>query len=181
MVLSDIEIKAEIAAKRVVFDPPIPRDSDRFGSSSVDLLLDKELIILPKEPVEEVVARPSASGNVMTLLRNYGQTTVLEPGVPKTINPHERAVGKTLEHITLPAHIAGRIEGRSTLARYGLAVHISAPTVLAGFQGRLYLEMYNYGPFPIELGVGMNIAQLILEHVGLPPLRPYEGQFSGQT
>jgi dCTP deaminase len=181
MVLSDIEVKAEIAAKRVVFDPLIPSDSDRFGSSSVDLLLHQELIILPKEPVAEVVAHPAAGGNVMNLLRNYGKTTILKPGVPQTINPHERAVGKTLEHITMPPHIAGRIEGKSTLARYGLAVHISAPTVLAGFQGRLYLEMYNYGPFPIGLEVRMNIAQLILEHVGLPPIRPYEGQFSGQT
>ena len=181
MVLSDIEVKAEISAKRIVFDPEIPRDSDRFGSSSVDLLLHEELIILPKEPVEEVVARPAASGNVMDLLRNYGTTTILKPGVPKTINPHERAIGKTFEHIVLPPHIAGRIEGKSTLARYGLAVHISSPTVLAGFQGRLYLEKYNYGPFSIELGVGMNIAQLILEHVGLPPIRPYEGQYSGQT
>ena len=181
MVLSDIEVKAEISAGRIVFDPAIPRDSDRFGSSSVDLLLHEELIILPKEPVEEVVARPAAGGNVMNLLRNYGTTTILKPGFPKTINPHERAVGKTFEHIVLPPHIAGRIEGKSTLARYGLAVHISAPTVLAGFQGRLYLEMCNYGPFSIELGVRMNIAQLILEHVGLPPIRPYEGQYSGQT
>ncbi len=117
----------------------------------------------------------------MNLLRNYGKTTILKHGAPQTINPHERAVGKTLEHLTLPPHIAGRIEDKSTLARYGLAVHISAPTVLAGFVGRLYLEMYNYGPFPIGLEVGMNIAQLILEHVGLPPVSPYDGQYSGQT
>jgi dCTP deaminase len=183
MVLSDVEVKAEIAAKRLVFDPPIPDDpsSGRFGSSSIDLLLHEELIILPKDPIVGVKALPGAEGDVMDLLRKYGQTNTLQPGKPQTIDPHVRAVGKTLEHVTLPPHIAGRIEGRSSLARYGLAVHISAPTVMAGFRGRLYLEMYNYGPFSMELEVGMNIAQLVLEHVGLLPTRGYQGRYSDQT
>jgi deoxycytidine triphosphate deaminase len=46
MVLSDIEIRAEISAERLIFDPPIPVDSERFGSSAVDLLLHEELLIL---------------------------------------------------------------------------------------------------------------------------------------
>ena len=89
-------------------------------------------------------------------------------------------IGKTLESVKLPLHLAARIEGKSSLARLGLSVHITAPTVLAGFNGRLYLEMNNVGPFAIQLKAGMNIAQLILEHVGLPALGEYGGQFQKQ-
>ena len=50
MALSDVEIRAEIRAERLVFDPPINADTDgavrRIGSSSVDLLLHERLIIL---------------------------------------------------------------------------------------------------------------------------------------
>ena len=89
-------------------------------------------------------------------------------------------IGQTLEFITLPDHLAARIEGKSSLARVGLSVHVTAPTVKAGFEGRLVLEMNNIGPFPIVLRQGMPIAQLILEHVGLPPSEGYQGQYQGQ-
>ena len=80
----------------------------------------------------------------------------------------------------LPDHIAARIEGKSTLARFGLSVHVTAPTVIAGFEGNLYLEMNNIGPFPILLKKGMRIAQLILEQVGLPPSERYGGRYQQQ-
>lgn len=115
----------------------------------------------------------------MDLLRRHGQNKDLRDA-REALVPLQRAIGKTLENISLPSHIAGRIEGRSSLARYGLGVHISAPTVMAGFRGRLYLEMFNYGPFEIELAAGMNIAQLVLEHVGLPPSQRYRGRYDEQ-
>jgi hypothetical protein len=102
MVLSNAQVMHEITAGNLVFDPPIPEGSERFGSSSTDLLLHEELIILPQSPVREVRALPAGGGDVMTLLRNYGQTVILQGGKPETIEPHIRAVGKTLEHVTLP-------------------------------------------------------------------------------
>ena len=76
--------------------------------------------------------------------------------------------------------MAGRIEGKSSLARLGLAVHITAPTIQAGFQGSLVLEMYNAGPWTLELTEGMQIAQVIFERLEQPPSRGYQGQFQGQ-
>ena len=179
MVLSDIEIKAEINAQRLIFDPPIPASSSRIGSTSIDLLLHEELILVQQEPVEDITVNPSSSSHVMNLLSNYGTIEMLGTGRHR-MSPYNRIVGKTLESIQLPNHIAGRIEGKSSLARLGLAVHVTAPTVLAGFKGNLYLEMYNYGPFHIDLFQGMEIAQLVLDHVGLPALRGYEGRYQDQ-
>ena len=181
MVLSDIEIQAEINAKRLIFDPPIT-DLNRIGSSSVDLLLHEELVILPEGPVSGITIVPSDDQvDVMKILNTYGKgKTLSEPSSTHRMAPHRFLIGKTLEEVTLPSHLAARIEGKSSLARLGLAVHVTAPTVLAGFKGRLYLEMYNVGPFQIELKARMKIAQLILEHVGLPALKEYQGQFYGQ-
>ena len=75
----------------------------------------------------------------------------------------------------------GRIEGKSSLARLGLAVHITAPTIQAGFRGPLYLEMYNAGPWTLELTPRMQIAQVVFEHLGLPAQYGYRGQFQDQS
>lgn len=180
MVLSNIEIQAEIDAKRLLFDPPIETGSGRIASSSVDLLLHEELIILPDKPNPAIVIVPDAVGSsVMEILKNNGEQRSLTNSA-YTLQPHHFIIGKTLEHIVLPDHLAARIEGKSTLARLGMSVHITAPTVMAGFKGHLYLEMNNIGPFPIQLESGMKIAQLVLEHVGLPPTEGYTGRYQDQ-
>lgn len=183
MVLSDVEIKAEIQTKRLVFDPPIAiaDDDERIDSSAVDLLLHENLIVLPAERVPGVTIVPSDDDvRVMNLLERHGKHRSLTAS-PYRLEPYRLVIGKTLEHITLPNHLAARIEGKSSLARFGLSVHVTAPTVMAGFAGNLFLEMRNVGPFAIELSHGMKIAQLILEHVGLPPSRGYQGQFQQQS
>ena len=51
MVLSDIDILAEMNAGRLIFDPAIKDPNDRIDSSAVDLLLHKDLLILPEKHV----------------------------------------------------------------------------------------------------------------------------------
>ena len=180
MVLSDVEITAEIAAKRLVFSPSVPKE--RIDPSSIDLLLHEELIVLPSAPVQGFVLDPAPGSEpqFMALLAKHGEKTTLADA-PFKLDPHRLVIGKTLEHMKLPLHIAGRIEGKSSLARLGLAVHVTAPTVMAGFEGCLYLEIHSVGPFAINLYKDMKIAQLVLEHTGLPPTRQYQGQFLRQT
>jgi dCTP deaminase len=81
------------------------------------------------------------------------------------------ALGITHERIELPrkSKIAARVEGRSTLARLGLVVHMTAPTIHCGFDGHIMLEMFNYGPYPLRLKPGFEICQLVLERVGTRP------------
>ena len=179
MVLSDVEIQAEIGAKRLIFDPPI-RERERIGSSSVDLLLHEEIIVLPSN-VPGILVDPAATGiEVMNIVRTYGKVENLSKGKDYRMKPNQLVIAKTVESVTLPLHIAARIEGKSSHARLGLSIHVTAPTVHAGFQGNLYLEMYNVGPFDIVLRSEMEIAQLILEHVGLPAQQGYRGQFQRQ-
>lgn len=52
------------------------------------------------------------------------------------------------------------IDGKSTRARTGLVVHLTAPTIHAGWNGHVTLEMANLGPFDIVLFQGDAVAQL---------------------
>jgi dCTP deaminase len=101
-------------------------------------------------------------------------------------------LGWTIERIRLPYHsrIAARVEGKSSLARLGLGVHVTVPTVHAGFGFKetvpdhpgtpLQLEIWHVGPLPIRLMSGMPICQLIFEEVHGTPEKGYAGMFADQ-
>jgi len=151
MALSDVEIWAEIVAGRLVIDPtPSP---DRVVGSSVDLLLHEELLVLPsRDEVMGISINPSEPElDIMRTLAKFGKEINLSKIGAFKLEPNHLVIGKTYEQFEIPLHLAARIEGKSSLARMGLGVHITAPTVQAGFKGRLYLEMINVGPFNLEL------------------------------
>lgn len=72
------------------------------------------------------------------------------------------------------------MEGKSTLARLGFVVHMTAPTIHCGFRGSIVLEIYNFGMYPIRLTPGMRVCQLIFERLGEVPLQGQESQYQGQ-
>ena len=100
--------------------------------------------------------------------------------------------GWTIEKIQLPhtSRIAARVEGKSSLARIGIGVHVTAPTIHAGFGYRpgeptfpgnpIQLEIWNTGPLPVVLKRGLKICQLIFEVVDGTPEQGYHGQFRVQ-
>jgi len=59
-------------------------------------------------------------------------------------------------------------------------VHITAPTIHAGFKGNIALEIKNHGVLPIRLRPGMLICQLIFEQVFGTPSRTMAGIFQDQ-
>ena len=46
------------------------------------------------------------------------------------------------------------VEGKSSRARFGLLVHFTAPTIHAGWAGRITLEMMCLGRYPLRLYPG---------------------------
>jgi dCTP deaminase len=108
------------------------------------------------------------------------------------IAPGRFYLGWTQERIQLPhrSRLAARVEGKSSLARLGLGVHVTAPTIHAGFGfsdldpsfvgSPIQLEIWNTGPLPVILRPGLRICQLIFEWVDGTPEQGYAGQFSFQ-
>lgn len=75
--------------------------------------------------------------------------------------------------------MAARIEGKSSRARFGLLVHFTAPTIHAGWSGRITLEMMCLGQTPLKLYPGLLICQLIVEEVVGDPTEN-ESEFQDQ-
>jgi deoxycytidine triphosphate deaminase len=62
------------------------------------------------------------------------------------------------------------IDGKSTkTARTGLVVHLTAPTIHAGWAGKITLEMVNFGPFDIVLHEGDSVAQIVVARLTSVP------------
>jgi len=57
---------------------------------------------------------------------------------------------------------------------------MTAPTIHAGFEGRIRLEIVNHGHLPILLKSNMRICQLVFEQTLDTPAKAYIGQFQGQ-
>jgi dCTP deaminase len=125
------------------------------------------------------------------LVREHGETIDIPDGGYR-LEPGTFHLGWTAEEIQLPpsARVAARVEGKSAMARLGVGVHVTAPTIHAGFGYKprdpsypgtsLQLEIWNFGPLTIELKSGMRICQLILEEVHGTPEKGYEGKFAFQ-
>lgn len=86
--------------------------------------------------------------------------------------PGEMVLAHSFEYVRLPDGVAAELEGRSSYARLGLEIHLTAGMIDPGFEGTITFEMVNNGPNPIPLFPGLRIGQLRFLRVQ-PPLRPY--------
>jgi dCTP deaminase len=84
------------------------------------------------------------------------------------LRPGEFLLACTQETITLSPHMAARVEGKSSLGRLGVAVHITAGFIDPGFEGQITLEIANLSPVSVILHTGMPIAQIVFETVSAP-------------
>jgi dCTP deaminase len=92
------------------------------------------------------------------------------------------AITRERVHLKIDSRVAARVEGRSSLARLGLMLHITAPTVHAGWNGHITLEMVNLGPFHLKLvPEKTRICQLIIERLESDPGMDIAADFQGQT
>jgi dCTP deaminase len=183
MILTDREIKIAIQRGLIQITPP-PDDAKAYSSTAVDLTLDSAIRVFnPPVAGVETVIDPSQSGfnfdqTIQTLSQSH---KIMAAGY--LLQPKILTLAWTKEYVSLATEtrIAARVEGKSSLARLGLAVHVIAPTIHAGFSGQIQLEMVNHGAGPVRLKPGMRICQLIFETTLGTPERGYAGQFSGQT
>lgn len=89
------------------------------------------------------------------------------------LRPGEFALGATIERVRLPAHVLGRVEGRSSIGRVGLFVHITAGFIDPGFEGQITLEFFNGAPVPVRIPIGHRVCQIAFTRLARPCLRPY--------
>jgi dCTP deaminase len=183
VILTDREIKIAIARGLISIDP-LPDEAKAFSSTAVDLTLDSTIrvfndsvagVVTIIDPSEEGFNSDSTIGS-LTRSKKITSTGF-------TLQSKILILAWTREYVSLTTEtrIAARVEGKSSLARLGLAIHVTAPTIHAGFNGQIQLEMVNHGAVPVRLRAGMRICQLIFETTLGTPEKGYSGQFAGQT
>ena len=89
------------------------------------------------------------------------------------IRPREFLLGSTRETVHIPNDLLARVEGKSSWARRGLMVHVTAGFIDPGFRGQITLELYNLSTVTQVILVGSRVAQLALEELDRPADRPY--------
>lgn len=130
------------------------------------------------------------TGQYDTADEYYGLTPSWHPHTtghtfPKSghrLHPGDFLLASTVEKVTLSPHMAARVEGKSSLGRLGVAVHITAGFIDPGFEGQITLEIANLAPVSVVLYPGMPIAQIVFEPV-TAPMYDYSktGHYQGQT
>ncbi|MCH7616602.1 MAG: dCTP deaminase [Chloroflexi bacterium] len=174
-VLSDRTIRDELKKGRIVIDP---FDDSAVQPASVDLRLSGSFRVFRGTSKPFIDVRQPVDD-----LTELIQISAEEPFV---IQPGTFFLGSTLETITLPDDIVGRVDGKSSLGRLGLLVHATAGYVDPGWTGTLTLELSNQSQMPIALYLGMRIAQISFQRLSTAVDRPYGSpelgsKYQGQT
>ena len=162
MLLSDRDIRSEIDNGRVVLDP---WDPAMIQPSSIDVRLDKYFRLFDNHKYPYI--DPAQDQPDLTRL------VEVDPAEGFVLHPGEFVLASTLETVTLPDDIVGRLEGKSSLGRLGLLIHSTAGYIDPGWNGTLTLELSNVATLPIMLWPGMKIGQLAFFRLSSSTENPY--------
>ena len=134
MILSGHEIQAQLGGDIIIE----PFDESRLNPNSYNLSLHGELMTY-----EEVVLD----------MRKANRVRRLEiPPEGLVLTPNQLYLGRTIE-LTETRNFVPMIEGRSSVGRLGLFVHVTAGFGDVGFCGHWTLEMFAVQPVRIYAGV----------------------------
>ena len=145
MILSDVTLYEIIVKHGQMIVNPF--NEDMLQPNSIDLHLNDELL--------------TVTGESIKLNDEY------------TLKPHEFILGSTLEKVAVPLDLVAHIDGKSSLGRLGLFIHISSGFIDSGFMGNITLEIYNCTDQEITLKNGMTICQIIFETLTTQVKRGY--------
>lgn len=169
MILSDRHIKTALADGRITIRPTID-PAVQLGACSVDLRLGNTFQVF------DYSRHPYIDLRSDTPIRDYMRTVEIADDQPFIIQPRGFVLAATLEWLELADDIAGRLEGRSSLARLGIVVHSTAALFEPGWRGCVVLELGNLGLMPVALYSGLRICAMTFEQVSSEVDTPYHSK-----
>ena len=154
MILSDKDIKGAMGSGEITIDPFFEKN---LQPASIDLHLDRHFLVFdttknyvidPKKPVD-----------------NLMREIIIEDDQPFVLHPGEFALGMIYEKTGVSNQMVGRLEGKSSVGRLGLLIHITAGFLDPGNCLKMTLELHNTANMPILLYYKMPIAQMAFERI----------------
>ncbi len=134
MILSGLEIKKQMG-KNISIEP---FDEKQLNPNSYNLKLHHELLVYDEA--------------VLDMKRDNKTQSVYIPESGLTLQPHKLYLGRTLEYTRTDNYVP-MLEGRSSVGRLGLFIHVTAGFGDVGFAGYWTLEMFCIQPIKIYAGV----------------------------
>jgi len=182
MYLSDVDIKDFIDKGIIIITPKI--HSENIRPCGIRLHLSETIYELNSESVEAVDQRDNRIMQNEVLLskffkkidlrelENIGQSYILEPG--------KMILGSTVEKIKMPNYMIGFLDGRSTMARFGITNNITA-SVIDNMDNEspkdITLEISNCGNLRFvlypDLPIGMLMFSILSNCTETPPSGQY--------
>lgn len=167
MKLSNTHILEYIKRKKIIIEPEVSEEC--VGSFSIDLKLSEYFRTL------------KPTGNMACIDPNKPNTKVMDlthchKGEEFYLHPGDLVLGSTVEKIAIPNDMIGWLDGRSSLARLGLMVHVTAHAIDPGWSGVIALEFVNVGHLPIILRPDMRICAISFEPLSGPTSKPYSSK-----
>ena len=164
-IFSDKTIKEYLEEGKIVIDPL--KDEQQIQPSSVDMRLGDEFKVF------KVIRKPYIDPKDEEDIAEYMESSTVPEGEAFIIHPNEFALATTQEYVKVPDDLVARVEGRSSMGRLGVTMHVTAGYVDPGFEGRITLEISNIGAMPVALYPGQRVCQLVFETMTTPAELPY--------
>lgn len=167
MVLSEIEILRLIDSGDIKIEPFI---KDNINPASVDLTLAPACKVYTKEAIPKPLQYFSHNDSFIEDWINFENPDHLDCKIHnKTLQFNIPETGFTLlpghlylfscnEKIKIPRELCAEVDGKSSIGRLGVKIHITAGFLDPGFEGSLVLEIET--TYPIKIYPNMKICQI---------------------
>jgi dCTP deaminase len=165
-ILSDKDIKEHLKSGKIVIKP-LNEPERQIQPSSVDLRIGNEFKGF------KIIRKPCIDPMDKSDIEGYMESFYIEEGEPFIIHPGEFALATTYETVELPDNLVARVEGRSSMGRLGITMHVTAGYIDPGFCGKITLEISNIGKMPVALYTGQRVCQIVFETMTSASERPY--------
>lgn len=160
MILGTEEINRALDDGRIICDPA----PQRVEGAHIDVTLGRWTYVLGTNfKRAEIDLRDASAAEEFTLLEH--DNDVVLPAHSFNLAHTEEFIGTATGSGLVPI-----LHTRSTLARWGLSVHLSAGWGDEGYASRWTLEIVNSHPFDVTLPVGARVGCIVFQQVRGPAL-----------
>ena len=171
MKLSDKDIIQHLKIGKIAINPQ--PSQDKIKGISVDLRLDKRFRVFNDHTAPFIDLSGPKDEMQVIMDTVMGEEILIDEGQAFFLHPGELALAATHESVTIPDDLVGWLDGRSSLARLGLMVHVTAHRIDPGWHGQIVLEIFNSGKLPLALRPGMDICAINFETLSSAASKPY--------
>lgn len=171
MRLCDSDIKKYLAEDKIKINPMPSEDS--ISGLTVDVRLGHKFRVFTDHSAPYIDLSGKKEDVAAQLEKVMSDEIYIAEDEAFYLHPGQLALAVTYESVDLPANIVGWLDGRSSLARLGLMVHVTAHRIDPGWSGCIVLEFYNSGRLPLALKPLMPIGALSFEVLSGDAQKPY--------